>query len=214
MSRKRKKAVYRRWTAEEDHELRCIAGDDALKFVSAKFNKWLKSQGLSKRTTSAIVNRCSELGLSLRPQQNGWSASAFADLIKADRSRVSKWIHQLGLVTTRTGKRQRVHRIGIDDFIDFARLHPERLRTADRDALAWLLPPEVLELVPAQYRYAFPVKEIKMVSNRPVVTRVYPSLSAAARSNGCSLWYVKQSIATGCCASTGARFEEVDGRAA
>jgi hypothetical protein len=100
-----------------------------------------------------------------------------------------------------------VHRIGIDDFIDFAMRHPDRLKIADRDALAWLLPPEVLALVPVGYRYSFPVKEIKTIGCRPVVVKIHPSLSAAARSNGCSLWYVKQSIETGCCASSGARFE-------
>jgi hypothetical protein len=207
MPRKRKKPVYRRWTKEEEHELRRIAGDDTIKFVSAKFNKWLTSEGLSNRTTTAIVVRCAKLGLSLKPEQNGWSASAFAELIKVERSRICKWIKYLGFTTTRTGKSQTVHRIGIDDFIDFARRHPDRLKIADRDALAWLLPPEVLALVPMGYRYSIPVKEIKTISGRPVVVKVHPSLSVAARSNGCSLWYVKQSIATGCCASSGARFE-------
>jgi hypothetical protein len=210
MPRKRKapkRSVYRRWTKEEEHELRRIAGDDAIKFVSAKFNKWLTSEGLSNRTTTAIVVRCAKLGLSLKPEQNGWSASAFAELIKVERSRICKWIKYLGFTTTRTGKSQTVHRIGIDDFIDFARRHPDRLKIADRDRLAWLLPPEVLALVPVGYRYSIPVKEIKTISGRPVVVKIHPSLSVAARSNGCSLWYVKQSIETGCCASSGARFE-------
>jgi hypothetical protein len=207
MPRKRKKPAYRRWTKEEEHELRRIAGDDTLKFVSAKFNKWLTTEGLSNRTTTAIVVRCAKLGLSLKPEQNGWSASAFAGLIKVERSRICKWIKYLGFATTRTGKSQTVHRIGIDDFIDFAKRHPDRLKIADRDVLAWLLPADVLALVPTGYRYSFPVKEIKTVSGRPVVAKIHPSLSAAARSNGCSLWYVKQSIETGCCASSGARFE-------
>jgi hypothetical protein len=207
MPRKRKKPVYRRWTKEEEHELRRIVGDDTIKFVSAKFNTWLTTEGLSNRTTTAIVVRCAKLGLSLKPEQNGWSASAFAELIKVERSRICKWIKYLGFTTTRTGKSQTVHRIGIDDFIDFARRHPDRLKIADRDALAWLLPADVLALVPVGYRYSFPVKEIKTVGCRPVVVKIHPSLSAAAVSNGCSLWYVKKSIETGCCASSGARFE-------
>lgn len=168
---------WNRWTDEEDEALTNIFRKYQAKEAVQKFKDYGKYRHWPRRTKVTILERVYRLHGTRNLNEENYSVTALARVLKISPYRVFSWVRRKQLTVKYLGKTTKVTQ---DDFVLFAARHPHLLADADYDALAYFLGEEKTARIK---RYFTPKKEVLHIPTN----KVFPSVSAAAKA--CHLTY-------------------------
>lgn len=134
----------------------------------ARYRKW------PKRTKSAILDKVYRLTGTRNLNEDNYCISHFAKLLKVPAHRVHSWKRR-GLL--KVGKLGKVYKVTQENFVAFAKKHPEKLVDADRTALLYFLDVEMTEKIKAGRP---PLKTLNIL-HLPT-KMVYPTIKSAAEA--------------------------------
>ena len=190
------------WTPDEIEYLQSIARSDEITSIAAKFRNHAAKMGWPPRNENAVRVKLKRLKISFKPLDDGWTCTGLSEILGISRDRVHDWIVR-GLLKSSRKPGKRHHRILIQNFVTFAKAHPEWLTDIDRSGLDYLLPPKIVDRILGQKCRTRGIK----FAVRANTGKVYSSLREAARSEYFTKGHIKNLAITGKQSREGIGFE-------
>lgn len=124
------------WTDEETEVLIALAETLPFSRLVVRYNQIARKKSYQKRSRTAIQNKLTSLGQSLKPSSGWYGVTAVAIGLGFSRERIRGWINN-GLKHHSEGAKQ--FYIRNDNLVDYILSHPNCLNGISSDGIRWFI---------------------------------------------------------------------------